>query len=600
MRETLLYPEIWKKSFLLEIDYHDGTTESFTFSLPPENVEIIISQRVSETDTFGGLFIDDYGIGKSKIHLAGTTGNSCVKKIYRGDETAATWLTGKEEIFYLRDKIIRYKEGTKFSKQKKEATLYLYNLGANSEVFDSDESTFSDSWEVLLKEFKISQNKDKPFIYAYSVDFTGIRILGESRIRERGKPVNINEKDVSKFNKFLKQCLDGIEKWYGWSESVKNKVQDVRNAVARYSGEVERYLAMITGSVDNYMKALLNGVYTATDVYNTFKRTTMAPADCALSVIKTMKALREEIEHAIADIKSLPDQWLDKYGGVKTSFTKEIEEYKRFFEDIMQDGENAANEQYTQSVSQENRQVVMRIASAEGVSEVRGDDIASGGSIDSGGGEESGGSVDSVNGEEKNNMIDMLIIYGSVNHIATSETTLEQLAQIYFGDPDKAWIIASSNGISGDSEIEPGNEIKIPITSNVTSALINYIFGSIDNKDNFGIDIALNNGILQIGSNSDFIAVSGYENINQAITMRLSESLGNRIRLNVYGIRNMIGTPHSVASTYIAASIKDTVLHDPRIEKFDDLYFRGHGDRLYIEFTYYTYDGIIRKYEGGI
>jgi hypothetical protein len=586
MRETLVYPEIWKKSFLLEIDYHDGNTESFTFSLPPENVEIIISQRVSETETFGGLFIDDYGIGKSKIHLSGTTGNSCVKKIYRGDEAAATWLTGKEEIYYLRDKIIRYKEGSKWSKQKKGATFYLYNLGANSEQYDNDESTIADSWEVVLQDFKISQNKDKPFIYAYSVDFTGIRILGESRIRERGKPVKINEADVSKFKKVLKQCLDGIERWYGWSEMVKNKVHEVRNAVARYSGEVERYLALITGSVDNYMSALLDGVYTATDVYNTFKRVTMAPADCALSVIKSMRTLRETVESTIADIKSLPDQWGDKYGGVKTSFEREKDDYKRFFENSMQNGENAANEQYAQSVSKENPVVLIR--------------IHGGGSVEGSEGGNEGGSEGGNEGGNEGGSVDITMIYGYINHIATSETTLEKLAQIYFGDPDKAWIIASANNISGDSEIEPGNDIKIPIISSFTASLINYIFGSIDNQDTFGIDIAIDNGILQIGPNGDFDTKSGYENINQAITMRLLESLEKRIRLNVYGIKNMIGSSYSVSSAYVAISIKDTVLHDPRIEKVEDLYFRGTGDRLYIEFTYYTYDGIRIAYEGGL
>jgi hypothetical protein len=60
--------------------------------------------------------------------------------------------------------------------------------------------------------------------------------------------------------------------------------------------------------------------------------------------------------------------------------------------------------------------------------------------------------------------------------------------------------------------------------------------------------------------------------MNQAISMRLSETVGNRIRLNTYGIRNVAGIPDSVASAYICTSIKDTVMQDPRVESVDNLY----------------------------
>ena len=59
---TLLYPDVWKNSFLIEILYDGGATESFTFSMPPKGIEITMSQRTTETKTFGGVFIDDYGI----------------------------------------------------------------------------------------------------------------------------------------------------------------------------------------------------------------------------------------------------------------------------------------------------------------------------------------------------------------------------------------------------------------------------------------------------------------------------------------------------------------------------------------------------------
>jgi hypothetical protein len=82
--------------------------------------------------------------------------------------------------------------------------------------------------------------------------------------------------------------------------------------------------------------------------------------------------------------------------------------------------------------------------------------------------------------------------------------------------------------------------------------------------------------------------------------MRLSESLGNRLRLSVYGIRNVAGMPDTIAVAYVAASVKDTVFQDPRIDRIENLYFRGRADALYIEFDYYTMDGILQKYQGNI
>jgi hypothetical protein len=58
--------------------------------------------------------------------------------------------------------------------------------------------------------------------------------------------------------------------------------------------------------------------------------------------------------------------------------------------------------------------------------------------------------------------------------------------------------------------------------------------------------------------------------------------------------------PDAAAVAYISASVKDTVLQDPRIDRVENLYFRGRADALYIEFDYYTIDGALQKYQGDI
>lgn len=172
------YPEIWKRSFLLEIVRTD-TSEIFTFSLPPENIEVVYPQRISETKTFGGLFVDDYGSDAAKITLSGNTGNSEIRQIYRGSQGNLE-LSGKDEIYYIRDHIVRYKEG---NDNYGDTKLYLYNLSTITEedVTARNYKTAVDSWEVVLKDFKITQTKERPFLYAYSVEFIGLRILGREK-----------------------------------------------------------------------------------------------------------------------------------------------------------------------------------------------------------------------------------------------------------------------------------------------------------------------------------------------------------------------------------------------------------------------------------
>jgi uncharacterized protein YoxC len=602
MANQVLYEQdVWTKSFLIEINYTDRTPESFTFSLPPEGIETTMPHRVSETKTFGGVFIDDYGAECAKIHFSGTTGNSTVKKIYRGTKKSTVWMNNKEEIFYLRDTIIRYKEKLKNNGKRDAATITLYNLNSQSDSSSGDSwdrrSSFIDAWEVVLKDFKITQNKDKPFVYNYSIDFVGIRLLGSSKITTRTEP-GLTE-DVKKKVNFLQATLKAIETWYGWSEDARNAVQDVRAAVNRYATEVERYLAMISGSIENYVQVGVDAVGIVTDVYDSFKRITMAPADSALRIMTSLKNLREKCETVVTDIKSLPDQWAERYGEVGDAIQSEIDAYKRYFEETMQDAENTGSAIAATTMSGSNPVVTVVPVIAPTTTEAGG----GAGSVDGSGSGEGGGNTGSGGSTGTTSpgiSLNVVVSYGYMRHIANSLTSLEKLAEMYLGDPDKAQTIALINQITGDDEIKPGDQIKIPVLNRNIMNTRNKIFGPANIRDTLGIDIAIENGIFQVGPNGDFIVKTDYENMNQAIRSRLSESLGNRLRLSTYGIRNVAGAPDAIAAAYIATSIKDTVMQDPRVERVEDLYFRGSGDSLLVSFFYYTYDGILHQYKGGL
>jgi len=581
--ETLLFKDVWKLSFLIEILYDGGGMESFTFSLPPKGIEITIPQRVAETKTFGGVFIDDYGLDIGKIHLSGTTGNEAIKIIHRNE--GDIWLNGKDEIFYIRDKIIRYKAGEKWGRGEKPAKINLYNLGSNDNRMKSGtKSAALDAWEVVLKDFKITQSSDTPLFYNYSIDFTAIRLIGESKVNSRKAPFLWKLTDI----KFFEKILNALEKFYGWSENVKDAVEDFRSNILGYAHAVEQYLVMangfITGSFDNYMSLADGTAYDIVDLYNTFKRISMAPADAALKMVESAGRIRAGIDAVIAmveDSKTLPEQWSDRYGSVGKAIDSEIQAYKNYFEDNMQELENAVNDEYAKSASGANPEII--VVPNDGTSPGPGGD-----------------NEESSDSSITDRSITSMISYGYLRHIATSETTLEKLADFYLKDPDKAQMLAIINGITGDDEINPGDQIKIPILSETSLNTLNHIFGSVNNRDALGIDIAIDNGVIVIGPNGDIVEKTDYENMNQAIGLRLSESIGNRIRLNTYGIRNVAGIPDSVAMAYITVSIKDTVMQDPRVERVENLYFKGIGDAIFVSFDYYTYDGVVRRYEGGL
>jgi hypothetical protein len=151
-----LVTTLWQKAYMLEFE-----EDAFTFSVPPESEELSYGQRKTETKTFGGLHIDDYGMDAVKIVLSGSTINQSLKKIYgagKGDKN----LSGEDEIFYLRDLITAYKD----TPENINKPIYLYDLSKTGKT--------GNSWKVAIGDFKIRRSADRPFTYKYTIEFTGL------------------------------------------------------------------------------------------------------------------------------------------------------------------------------------------------------------------------------------------------------------------------------------------------------------------------------------------------------------------------------------------------------------------------------------------
>ena len=125
----LLNADYWKKAYLLEFRKNDELTDAFTFSVPPESEEFIFPQRKSETKTFGGGVIAEYGNDFVQISLSGSTINQELKLIYKS-RLGTDNLTGEQEIFYLRDLLRDY--GKQNNLQGKQVYLFSLNGGGRN------------------------------------------------------------------------------------------------------------------------------------------------------------------------------------------------------------------------------------------------------------------------------------------------------------------------------------------------------------------------------------------------------------------------------------------------------------------------------------
>jgi hypothetical protein len=163
---------------------------------------------------------------------------------------------------------------------------------------------------------------------------------------------------------------------------------------------------------------------------------------------------------------------------------------------------------------------------------------------------------------------------------------LESLAAKYCGSPDRAIDIAVYNGVASIDELNPGGTIKIPVLTPSRRHSLNRTYSRPEDRDNYGRDIYLNNeGYTAASTSGDYLLTDGVENLNQAILLRLRESINKRIRLNAYGIRTNINDP-TAGVAYIISSVDLTVSRDPRVSVVDNIKFVGTGNGLDITVEY--------------
>lgn len=549
--DVAYYQTLWRKSYFIEIIERESEKliKSFAFSLPPESVRIEIPQRVNITKTFGGVFVDDYGVDNAQISISGTTGNSQLKEVYVSGSTDT--MTGKAEAFYVLEEILQYRSKSP-DYDKYEMRLFdLSSVLVSKNVSDTNMQTLAiNGWIVILKDGEISRSKDKPLFYNYSLQFVAISPLGvKKKFRKDtaskqnvglpgGKLKYATEEDIVKEVDTIKKKSFSLKKALAGYNNVLKEIRKVEDKTNEIEAKARKYYQTVRGYISRTMGAV-NSVFEIAKF----------PYDLAKDLIGACRGLRSQVESIIPSIKESFTDLATKYGSI-TDMLKDLFDIE----------ESAAN--------------IEAMGKTEGVTpEIV---IVPPGTP---------GAIPAYDADNPSAVSDswILRVYGSAEIVATAGTRLDQLALQYYGSADYAALIAIYNGIDSYSEIEVGQKIKIPYLSYADSLRENEVY---EKNNPYGTDISLDeNNDLNLGEFQDFAARSAMDNIMQAVNLRLSEYIGSRVRLRAYGIKVDGGGFDSYSVGVLITSIRDTLVQDPRIVSVSNFSARANADKLELLFS---------------
>jgi hypothetical protein len=575
IENTLTNRQLYKKAYLIEFYSNNPARPDavFTFAIPPESEELAYPQRKTETKTFGGLHVDDYGADAVKINLSGSTINQSIKRIYVAGVGSDKWLSGEDEIYHFRNLILQYKS-LDFLTANRDAKILIYDLSKFTGLRPTGESAVAieNYWQAFPGEFKIRRASDRPFTYKYSFEFTGIP-FSDSNIRSGVIPMGSQALGIlqSTLNG-IKTALDfinNVEAWVDDAMGYVNQVSELLNILGNVMTRSTTAITNIMGTVSGATAGVIGGVANTVNGVNSIVSLPRTVQLKALSIgldmqnatnrlIKSTATLAKNCRAIFDDTSyQIPQEVQDQYA-------LNNEEFKDSINIMLNKAESAACELVVMAQSSEIPEVTE-------------------------------GNPDPVTG-----IPSIVLSYGSTPIMLKETDNLESLAVEYLGDPDKAIDIATYNGVATLSDLEPGDVIRIPITERTVRMINNLIFGRREDRDNYGRDVLLtDDGFIVASNTGDYELSIGVKTLTQSVLLRLRESNAKRIRIMAYGIRTSVSDP-AAGAAYVMASIRLTVNSDPRVATVDDVWFRAIGDFLDIRVSYHDINNANNRTAGRI
>lgn len=561
---AFLNQTLWKNAYLLEFRQGNIVEEAFTFSVPPQSEEFVYPQRVRETKTFGGSVIEDYGNDTITISLSGTTINQQVKIIYRST-FPMKYLTGEEEIFYLKDILERYGKFDKLEKKE----VYLFCLEKNTALTSKSSKK---AWRIFPQDLSIKRSKDRPLSYDYTFKALGIPVEKTTvNINKVAGAIQSVTKTVNGWVEALKTTLEEFKETVEnfWSDNILSIISSAKDLADSINTLCETAASYITESIDLADSLIIETYKETAALENEIARTVTLPYSVGIQVTNSCKELINSIGeiktwfNEITDEKS--NKWKQAQSYYKVSSQDLYDAYKGLIGDI-EDNANGLVVQARKDIS-EHTEFPLVVPGADGDS-------------------------DSV-----------IVAYGYKPYTYKDGDTWATIAYQFYNDSSYATMLQLYNRDISIETITPGDTVYIPvIDGGAQDNSENEVYNEYGSMDSCGTDISIEGEDFTV-RNGDLYTTNGLETINQAITNRLNTAVNSRVRNVVYGIRNEAGLPSNgvdAAATYISASVEQTILADPRIESVEQVTWSGKGESLAIEAIYVTTAGEKLSYSGVI
>lgn len=516
---------LWKKAYILEFYKNNILQDAFAFSVPPQSEEFIYPQRIAETKTFSSVVFDDYGNDSVKITLSGTTVNEELKYIYRG-KLAHKNLSGTDEIYYLKELIEKYGHQENL-KEKKVVCYSLDNTTKEYKYFD-----------VVINELKIHRSKENPIAYFYNLSMTS---YPQKKVLPKGG------KFVDKINELIegaKKSLENLEKGLAFISEIKtaykNKLSSIKKSLEELVDVILEANNIVLGAVEDLSSFVKETTSFGNDIIAQGKRIAVG---AGVDLFNTVLNVRDNVNSLVGSLPDLKEEDIPQE--MMELYQKEPLEIKDL---LLMMGKKLQNE--TNAV----------------VKEVKESNTTQTYTVIPGG----------FNNDDK-----IIVVYGFKEKIITENETYDSIAAEVYGDPALGVLIQMFNK---KENIVPGESIFIPILNNTENiAENNEIYNEPNNYDVYGVDVDFQGNLNVL--NGDLALVSKEENLNQAITSRLTTILNSRARNLVYGIQSEIGSSN-MSSNYILASIKKTLSEEPRIKEIENISFHSNNGGLNITVEY--------------
>jgi LysM repeat protein len=469
------------------------------------------------------------------------------------------WLSGEEEIYYLRDLILKYRSVDSLTRAQK-GKIVIYDL-SKSIAGTKSLPMVKNYWQAFPGDFKIRRSSDRPFTYKYSFEFTGIPIEEGGEFNSHAEPPKLDPGTlgaVQNIAEGLAAALDFVDGINAWVNDVLDKANQL-SGLLKVLGNVMSYASStLSGIADSAGDSAAGIVDGATGVVEGVNSVVSLPRTIQLKALNIGLEVQNAAKNLVgacdelskncrlafsAEGYAIPQEVLDQFGMNDMEFYDSVNKN-------LNDMENAANELGAAAKSAEIPDVTA-------------------------------GNPDPETGEQR-----IVLSYGYTSVMLKSTDTLESLAAKYLGDPNRAAEIAAFNGIASISDLAPGDIIKIPVTVLTGKIQNNRIYARREDRDSYGRDIQLDGkGSIAVSASGDYALAEGAENLSQAVLLRLRESVAKRIRINTYGIRANIGDP-AAGKAYILSSVEQTVAADPRVSEVEGISFTGAGDSMDVNVVY--------------